>query len=72
MTGKMVGTCGHELPDVWWASAESYVAIKDETREGQRAVSVNHVCPECKARYEEQNLVLKTEKEEQEWLNGAR
>lgn len=63
---SVIATCGHDITD----DKGIFVGIKDHDREGNRVVSFPVLCKECYRMYVENDLVLPTEQDQEDWLNG--
>lgn len=63
----IIASCGHTLTDeedIGWS-----VSIKDYDREGEHAVTYQTLCRACLFDYLGENLILHTEKDEEEWID---
>ncbi len=66
--GDIYATCGHKIEWEW--QERGAVEWKDYSREGDRVACYGVLCPECLGDYEREGLVLKTDKERDEWMKG--
>jgi len=62
----IIASCSHKVEDF----DDLYnVAVKEYASDWSNAVTYKSVCLECKDWYSKQNLLLKNEEEELEWLS---
>lgn len=59
----VIGTCGHQLTEKEAEGFRNYISIMDHDRTGNKAVSYMTVCDECKKKYAEKGLILRDEKD---------
>ncbi len=65
----MIATCGHEIDCI--SNTSSWKEHDVDLEEGiVRTVAYGVLCDECLKLYESWGILLKTEKDEQDWLYG--
>ena len=62
----ITASCGHKVDDI---DDLHNVSVREYARDWSNAVSYKSVCQECLDWNYKQNLLLKNEKEELEWLS---
>ena len=70
-TCNVQGSCGHWLPRFWFESGADGVAYKSEELDEDgyhNCVVYASVCPECYVELFEEEDILWTEEQEQEWI----
>ena len=65
----IIATCGHKLKES--EGMGTTIAVKDYSKDGSRAVAWITVCDKCLKWYKRKKLILKTEKEENKWLQES-
>ena len=63
---SVIGSCGHELTEKEKLGIP--ISIKDNSRDGSKAISYICVCDKCFKMYKKKKLILETKKEEAQWL----
>ena len=62
----IIASCGHKVEDF---DDLHDIAVREYSKDFSNAVAYKSVCRECLDWYYKQNLLLKNEKEELEWLS---
>ncbi len=62
----IIASCGHTLTDN--EDLGKMIAVKSYTREGKRAIDNLVVCDKCLRDYENNNQLVKSKTEENEWF----
>jgi hypothetical protein len=65
--GTITASCHHQISVEWAMGGESTITVKAYTRDAHRASSYMSVCPACLKWYKREGLILKTEKQKQDW-----
>lgn len=63
----VIAACGHEIED--WPDGEFLFYMKEYHR-GNRAVVYMNSCEECYKFFDAERVILKTEQERKDWLDG--
>lgn len=63
---RIILSCGHKVDSF---EDEYTVAVKEWTREDTRAIAYKSVCGKCRREYRQNNQILDTMADEQEWLH---
>lgn len=66
MTGKIIATCGHELPEMW--EDIPVVMRRSWSREGGRAVSYEMLCESCTRAARAAGELLESDAEATAWM----
>ena len=66
---SIIGTCGHEIEERN-GDFGTAVMIKDWVKDGSPAVAFHCVCDKCLTWYEENDLILRTDKDCKKWMNS--
>lgn len=67
----VIATCGHVLGEKEGEEKDGLgttIAAKEYSKDGSRAIGYPTVCDKCLEWYEEEDLILKTEKEQNVWM----
>lgn len=68
--GSIIASCGHDVTDKELAPV-SWMEYDTDIEEGiVRTVAYGVLCDDCLKLYMSWGIVLESEKEEQDWLNG--
>jgi len=67
--GQVFASCGHEI--VNYPEDEVCLSMMEYDREGERVVLYGSFCKPCAKMYEGFGIVLHTEQEKQDWLDGS-
>lgn len=66
----MIGTCGHLIPEKWFASDKSTYTVKYVSREGKKTYAQICTCEKCRRDNAKHKLILTTPKQIKAWLNN--
>lgn len=64
----VIASCGHEIPD--WPKNEYSFCIKDFVGMLEPAIRHMNACKSCYEFYKREGMILETEQEKQDWLDG--
>ena len=62
----IIATCGHKLTEKEGMGIS--IMVKDQNKDGSKAVSYIVVCDKCYKWYKKVNIILQTEKIADKWL----
>jgi len=65
---SVTASCGHKLTKE--EGLGTTIAVKDQSKDGSKAIGYPTVCNKCLKWYRKNKLELKTEKEQERWLNS--
>ena len=66
---SVIATCGHTLTEE--KGLGTTIAVKDYCKDGSKAIGYPTLCNKCLKWYREKKLELKTEEEQERWLNAT-
>jgi hypothetical protein len=66
---SIIATCGHILTEEEGLGIT--IAVKDYCKDGSKAIGYPTLCNKCLKWYRKKKLELKTEAEQERWLNAT-
>ena len=64
----VIATCGHDITEDFLAGKMINISVKDHDKAGNKIVTYKTVCRKCYRWHKRKRLILKNEKQENDWL----